>query len=129
MKDFGKFLGIAFQIIDDTLDYFSEKNTSGKELGNDFREHKITLPLILVFKRSNKKEKNFLEFLIKKKKLNNSDLQWVIEKMNNYNVLEDCLQKARHFSIMAKDSLGCFNNSYEKEKLQMLVDLLIDRNV
>ena len=69
MKDFGKFLGIAFQIIDDTLDYFSEKNTSGKELGNDFREHKITLPLILVFKRSNKKEKNFFGIFNKKEEV------------------------------------------------------------
>ena len=51
LKDFGYFLGISYQIIDDTLDYFSEEKISGKEVGNDFKENKMTLPLILVFKR------------------------------------------------------------------------------
>ncbi len=69
LSDFGTYLGISYQIIDDTLDYFSNEKSSGKEIGNDFKEHKMTLPLILTFKRSNNKEKNYLDFLIKKKRL------------------------------------------------------------
>ena len=125
--DFGYFLGIAYQIIDDTLDYFSEEKISGKEIGNDFKENKMTLPLILVFNRGNKKEKNFIKYSIQNKKLNDSNFNWVTEKMKKYDVLDDCLRKARHFSIMAKDCLGTFTDSDEKHKLVNLVNFLINR--
>ena len=127
LKDFGYFLGISYQIIDDTLDYFSEEKISGKEVGNDFKENKMTLPLILVFKRGDKKEKNFIEHLTQDKKLKDSDFDWITEKMKKYDVLNDCLQKARHFSIMAKDSLGTFIDSKEKQKLMNLANFLINR--
>ena len=127
LKDFGYFLGIAYQIIDDTLDYFSEEKISGKEIGNDFKENKMTLPLILFFKRGNKKEKNLIQHMVQNKKLNDSDFNWVNEKMKKYDVLNDCLQKARHFSIMAKDSLGTFPDNEEKQKLINLVNFLIHR--
>ena len=127
LKDFGYFLGIAYQIIDDTLDYFSEEKTSGKEIGNDFKENKMTLPLILFFKRGNKKEKNLIQHMVQNKKLNDSDFNWVSDKMKNYDILDDCLQKARHFSIMAKDSLGTFPDNEEKQKLINLVNFLTHR--
>ena len=127
LKDFGHFLGISYQIVDDTLDYFSEEKISGKEIGNDFKENKMTLPLILVFNRGNKKEKSFITHLIEKKKLDACNFNWIIEKMNKYNVLNDCLQKAKHFSIMAKDSLGTFSDNEDKQKLINLVDFLINR--
>ena len=127
LKDFGYFLGISYQIIDDTLDYFSEEKISGKEVGNDFKENKMTLPLILVFKRGDKKEKNFIEHLTQDKKLKDSDFDWITEKMKKYDVLNDCLQKARHFSIMAKDSLGTFIDNKEKQKLINLANFLINR--
>ena len=127
LKDFGYFLGIAYQIIDDTLDYFSEEKISGKEIGNDFKENKMTLPLILFFKRGNKKEKNLIQHMVQNKKLNDSDFNWVSEKMKNYDILDDCLQKARHFSIMAKDSLGTFPDNEEKRKLINLVNFLTHR--
>ena len=126
LKDFGYFLGIAYQIIDDTLDYFSEEKISGKEIGNDFKENKMTLPLILFFKRGNKKEKNLIQHMFQNKKTD-SDFNWVNEKMKNYDVLNDCLQKARHFSIMAKDSLGTFPDNEEKQKLINLVNFLTHR--
>ncbi len=127
LKDFGYFLGIAYQIIDDTLDYFSEEKISGKEIGNDFKENKMTLPLILFFKRGNKKEKNLIQHMVQNRKLNDSDFNWVSEKMKNYDILDDCLQKARHFSIMAKDSLGTFPDNEEKRKLINLVNFLTHR--
>ena len=127
LKDFGYFLGIAYQIIDDTLDYFSEEKISGKEIGNDFKENKMTLPLILFFKRGNNKEKNLIQDMVQNKKLNDSDFNWVSENMKKYDVLNDCLQKARHFSIMAKDSLGTFPDNEEKQKLINLVNFLTHR--
>ena len=87
----------------------------------------MTLPLILFFKRGNKKEKNLIQHMVQNKKSNDSDFNWVNEKMKKYDVLNDCLQKARHFSIMAKDSLGTFPDNEEKRKLINLVNFLTHR--
>ena len=127
LGEFGKFVGTAFQIIDDTLDYFSEEKFSGKDLGNDLKEGKITLPLILCFKRSNKTEKKLLEYMVNKNQITKNDLSKTINLMNKYDVKEDCIKKAQHFSIMSKDSLGIFPQSPEKEKILDLVDILISR--
>ena len=80
-----------------------------------------------MFNRSNKKEKKYLEFLINKNTISNNDLVWVIDKMKRYDVLNDCLKKAKHFSIMAKDSLGLFGSNKEKDKIINFVDFLTDR--
>ena len=127
LKDFGKFLGISFQIIDDTLDYFSENNLFGKEVGNDLFEGKMTLPLILLYKRSNNKEKKLLKHIITKEKLSKNDFKNIIFSMNKYGIKNDCLNKARHFSLMAKDSLGLFPDSSEKQKIVNLTEHLLSR--
>ena len=127
LKDFGRFLGISFQIVDDTLDYFSENSLLGKEIGNDLFEGKMTLPLILLYKRSNNEEKKLLQRIISKDKLNNNDFKNIVFSMNNYGIKNDCLNKARHFSLMAKDSLGLFPDSSEKQKIINLIDHLLSR--
>ena len=68
LESYGKNLGLAFQIADDALDYFSTKTIFGKEIGKDFYEGKTTLPLILIFQRANSEERNFLKEIFKKKK-------------------------------------------------------------
>ena len=127
LSEFGNFLGVAYQIIDDTLDYFSNAKTLGKICGNDLKEGKMSLPLIICFKRCNKKEKKIVEYIILKDFINQNDFLKVIELMHKYDVQEDCIKKAKHFSLMAKDSLGIFSDSSEKEKLLNLVDFLTDR--
>ena len=127
LREFGKFLGIAFQIIDDTIDYFSSEENSGKEIGNDFKEGKMSLPLILSYKRSDRRERTYLEYILKKGRIINDDFLWAQQLMKKYNIEEDCMSKAKHFSIMAKDSLGTFHNSFEKEKILNLTDFLMSR--
>jgi len=68
LESYGKNLGLAFQIADDALDYLSSKNIFGKEIGKDFYEGKTTLPLIIIFQRSNVEERIFLKEIFKKKK-------------------------------------------------------------
>ena len=68
LESYGKNLGLAFQIADDALDYFSSKTIFGKEIGKDFYEGKTTLPLIIIFQRGNIDERNFIKELFKKKK-------------------------------------------------------------
>ena len=87
----------------------------------------MTLPLIILYKRSDKKEKQLLEYLINKVKINKNDFLQILEKMNKYNVKNDCLDKAKHFSIIAKDSLGLFSKSAEKDKIINLIDSLSSR--
>ncbi len=127
LAEFGKYLGIAYQIIDDTLDYFSEFKLSGKQPGNDLKEGKMSLPLILCYKRCDRREKRIVEFIISKDLNTRNDFKKVVELMNKYNVKEDCITKAKHFSTMAKDSLGIFSETQEKEKLLDLTDFLTER--
>ena len=127
LQEFGRWLGICFQIIDDTLDYFSEEKIFGKEIGNDFTEGKMTLPLILLYNRSSNKEKRFIEYLINKEKVGKKDFFDIVKRMNKYNVQNDCLNKAKHFSLMSKDSLGLFPNSEEKDKITNLINYLLLR--
>ena len=68
LESYGKNLGMAFQIADDALDYFSTKTIFGKEIGKDFYEGKTTLPLIIIFQKANSEEKKFLIEIFKKKK-------------------------------------------------------------
>jgi len=127
LAEFGTFLGMAYQIIDDSLDYFSDFKTSGKSSGNDLKEGKMSLPLILCYKRCDKSEKKIIEFIINKNRTNNSDFLKIIDLMTKYDVKQDCVKKAKHFSTMAVDSLGIFADSTEKEKLVNLVDYLTYR--
>ncbi len=129
LADFGKYTGIAFQIIDDTLDYFSISGKSGKETGNDLKEGRMSLPLIICFQRCSIKEKRLMEVIIRKKTLDNDDFIKILNLMKKYNVEQDCINKAKHFSIMAKDSLGRFPDSDSKEKIFNLVDFLSERKV
>ena len=89
LREFGKFLGIAFQIIDDTIDYFSSEENSGKEIGNDFKEGKMSLPLILSYKRSDRREK-IPRIYFKKRRIINDDFLWAQQLMKKYNIEEDC---------------------------------------
>ena len=127
LYEYGKNLGIAFQIIDDTLDYFSNDRSFGKNIGDDFKEGKVSIPIILAFTRSDGNEKKFWLRVINEKKQNKNDLELALEIIKKYNVISDCLKKAKHFSLMAKDSLGPFEYSYEKEKLVNIADFAIDR--
>ena len=78
LSDFGKFIGIAYQIVDDTLDYFYKSDESGKEPGNDLKEKKMTLPLILCYQRGNIKEKRIIESILSKNDITKLDFEKVV---------------------------------------------------
>ena len=87
----------------------------------------MTLPLILCFQRGDTKEKRIIEAIFSKNSIVDDDFEKIVNIMEKYNIKSDCLAKARHFSIMAKDSLGIFKESAAKEKIIKLVDYLINR--
>ena len=127
LHDFGLSLGRAFQICDDALDYTNSKNNLGKNLGDDFKEGKITLPIILAYGRSNDKEKKFWERTISNLKQHQGDFETALEIINKYQCIEDTLTRATHFSNVAVDSLDIFKDNIYKEKLVSLVTKSVSR--
>tara|TARA_Y100000590_G_scaffold2772_1_gene3657 strand:+ start:99 stop:1112 length:1014 start_codon:yes stop_codon:yes gene_type:complete len=128
LESYGKNLGLAFQIADDTLDYFSTKKIFGKEIGKDFYEGKITLPLIIIFQRANSEERNFLKDIFKKKKRNEDDFSETLALINKYKAVETSFKRAEHFVNVSYDSLGLFQHCEEKIVLQNLTDFSLNRS-
>jgi len=127
LKSFGTNFGMAFQLIDDAIDYSSNSTTMGKNTGDDFKEGKITLPLILAFGRSNKKEKQFLQKVISKPKDDATNFSKTKELLIKYKCIEDTLIRANHFADVAVDSLGIFNDNEHKSALIKLIETSIKR--
>jgi len=128
LESYGRNLGLAFQIADDALDYYSTKTTFGKEIGKDFYEGKVTLPIIFLCQKCNAEEKIFLEKIFKKKnrsKLEFSETQNLIKK---YNSIDSCFKRAEHFVNISYNALSIFNSSKEKSVLQNLTSFSLERS-
>ena len=129
LESYGLNLGIAFQLIDDMLDYSARQEKLGKEIGDDFREGKITLPVILAFRRGDDEERAFwrrtLEDLDQKE--DGSDLQRAIKLLEKNASLQDTINRARHYGDIARDALGIFPDSVAKSALIDIIDFCIDR--
>ena len=127
LKSFGTNFGMAFQLIDDAIDYSSTNNSLGKNIGDDFKEGKITLPIILSYIRSNKKEKEFWDKTIVNLNQNKDDLNKAINIMKKYDCIFDTIERARHFANVAIDSLGIFKDSKYKIALINLLKSSLKR--
>ena len=125
---FGKNLGIAFQLKDDALDYDGDKETLGKNIGEDFLEGKVTLPIILAYRRGNNSEREFLENSFNNKIRNKELLKNAIKVIKQYNTIDDTLSKAHQHGRIAKDALAIFPETEFKEALMKLVDFSIIRS-
>ena len=128
LESYGKNLGLAFQIADDALDYFSIKTIFGKEIGKDFYEGKTTLPLIIIYQRANNEERNFLKGIFKKKKRNEDDFSETLALINKYKAVQASFKRAEYFVNVAYDALGIFQNSEEKTVLQNLTEFSLNRS-
>lgn len=121
LKSFGTNFGMTFQLIDDAIDYSSTSERLGKNIGDDFKEGKVTLPVILAYLRSNKEEKNFWNKTIVNLDQSKDDLTKAIIILKKYNCIKDTIDRARHFANVAIDSLGIFNNNKYKKSLMNLI--------
>ena len=127
LKSFGTNFGMAFQLIDDAIDYSSNSKTMGKNIGDDFKEGKITLPIILAYGRSNNEEKKFLQNAISNPKEDQNNFKLTKELLIKYKCIEDTLIRANHFADIAIDSLTIFNDNEYKEALIRLIETSIKR--
>ena len=128
LESYGKNLGLAFQIADDALDYFSSKTIFGKEIGKDFFEGKVTLPLIIIFQRGNNEERSFLKEIFKKKKRNQDDFSETLALINKYKAVQASFKRAEYFVNISYDALGIFQHSEEKKILQNLTEFSLNRS-
>ena len=128
LESYGKNLGLAFQIADDALDYYSKKNIFGKEIGKDFYEGKITLPALLTYQKSNTKERKFLELAFKKTKRTDEDFIQMQSLIKKYNSIDESFKKAEYFINISYNALSIFKPSKEKTILQNLTSFSLERS-
>lgn len=127
LESYGKNLGIAFQLVDDALDYAASSAAFGKVIGDDFREGKVTLPVVLSFRRGNAAERDFWRRVMEEKQQGKDDLAKAVQLMNRHGALADTIERARHYGDMARDALAIFPPSAEKKCLSGIVDFCVNR--
>jgi len=127
LQSFGMNLGIAFQLIDDVLDYAAEEDDLGKTIGDDFREGKITLPVILAWRRGNGEERSFWRRTLEELNQTERDMAYAKTLMEKHNTLRDTVDRARHYGAIARDSLGIFRECPMKDALIEMVNFAVHR--
>ncbi len=127
-RSYGLNLGIAFQLIDDALDYGGTPAKLGKNVGDDFREGKITLPVVLAFRRGSEKERAFWRRTLETGEIGEEDIELAMILLRKHRALEDTIERARHYGAMARDALELFPASDWKHALIDVVDFCISRS-
>ena len=127
LETFGMNLGIAFQLIDDVLDFSAKQANLGKTVGDDFREGKITLPIILAFRRGDDEERVFWRRTLEDLDQSDGDLDRAIGLLEKHGALDDTVERARHYGAIARDAMGIFDDSPHKQALVDVIDFCIER--
>ena len=127
-RSFGMNLGVAFQLVDDALDYGGKSAKLGKNVGDDFRDGKITLPVVLSFRRGSDSERMFWRRTLEDGDATDADLETAVSLMIKHRALEDTIKRARHYGSIAKDALALFPDSTMKAALVDAVDFAIARS-
>ncbi|MCQ2005147.1 polyprenyl synthetase family protein [Rhizobium sp. NRK18] len=127
LKSYGMNLGLAFQLVDDALDYGGKAADLGKNVGDDFREGKITLPVILAYRRGTSQERAFWKDAIENGKNGDENLGQALALINKYNGLSDTIARALHYGAIARDALAPLPDSAWKSALMDVIDFTISR--
>ncbi len=105
-RSYGANLGIAFQLVDDALDYGGQAPVLGKDLGDDFREGKVTLPVVLAYRRGTQEDREFWKRTLVGGAIHDDDLARAIALLERTRALRDTVERARHYGAMARDALA-----------------------
>ena len=127
LESYGRNLGIAFQLVDDALDYSGNQAKLGKSVGDDFREGKITLPVVLAFRRGSAEERDFWKRTMEKVDQSDADLEHAMALLEKHGTVAATIERARHYGEIAKDALAIFPESDAREVMQDLVEFVISR--
>lgn len=128
LAEFGLNLGIAFQLVDDALDYAANQAVLGKTVGDDFREGKITLPVLLAYQAGNAGDREFWRRTIEASEQNEADLEQALELIDRSNAISITLERARGFAAKAKAALGsAFHKTALGQALRDVTDYTVNR--
>ncbi|MGV6872608.1 polyprenyl synthetase family protein [Pseudochelatococcus sp. B33] len=126
-RTYGNALGIAFQLVDDALDYGGAAELLGKNVGDDFREGKITLPIVLALRQADDRERAFWSRTLERGEITDGDLATAIGILRAHDTLEATLRRARHYGDHAVDALEAFPDGAMKRALVDAVAFCIAR--
>ncbi|MCD2324537.1 polyprenyl synthetase family protein [Sphingomonas sp. IC-56] len=124
---YGRNLGIAFQLVDDAIDYVSDATTMGKDAGDDFREGKMTLPVILAYARGDEAARGFWKEAIAGRRVADEDFAEAVRLVQASRAVDDTLARARHYGQRAIDALGGFANGAAKDAMVEAVEFAVAR--
>ncbi|MBI0432747.1 polyprenyl synthetase family protein [Roseomonas sp. KE0001] len=127
LESYGRNLGIAFQLVDDALDYSAQQERLGKTVGDDFREGKITLPVLLAFARGDAAEQDFWRRVLEQREQGEDDLRHALGLMQRHRAIEDTIARARHYGDLALAGLEPFAEGAERRALAGIVEFCIAR--
>jgi octaprenyl-diphosphate synthase len=127
LKAYGRSLGVAFQLVDDALDYGGDSAKLGKSVGDDFREGKITLPVILAYRRGTAEERAFWARTLTEGDIADGDLEHAIGLMRRHKAIEATAERARHYGTQACDALAVFRDGPAKKALLDVVGFCVAR--
>jgi len=127
LRSYAKNLGISFQLVDDALDYSGEQAKLGKSVGDDFREGKITLPVVLSYRRGGNDDRAFWQRALQDDDIGEGDLEHAIELMVRNGAISDTIERARHYGAIAQDALAIFPETNYKAALRDAIAFCINR--
>lgn len=127
LRDYGQHIGIAFQLIDDVLDYGADQDTLGKTLGDDFREGKITLPVIFAYAQGSEEEKAFWQRTLGDRNQTAQDFDKALNILKKYNCLAQSVAMAETYCAKAREALAPFPSGGAKSAMLDIVDFCINR--
>jgi octaprenyl-diphosphate synthase len=129
LSDYGYYLGIAFQMADDLLDYTQDTTKLGKEFGADLKEGKMTLPVIHALDRADDEDKEFMATIINDQDFSPEDFEILVEKLEKYDGIDYTREMAASYIQKAKDALSIFESSETKELMFDIADYALARKM
>jgi len=124
---YGRYLGVAFQLVDDAIDYASEGAVMGKDAGDDFRDGKVTLPVILAYARGSDSDRAFWRDAIEGRRISDEDLAYATGLLHSTNAINDTLARARHYGQRAIDALAGLGTGQARAALIEAVEFAVAR--
>ncbi|WP_425105706.1 polyprenyl synthetase family protein [Ancylobacter sp.] len=126
-RAYGMNLGIAFQLVDDALDYGGSQADLGKNVGDDFREGKITLPIVLAVRQGDEAERDFWRRCLERGEIGEGDLEQAMGLLVRHSAIAQTVERARAYGAAAKQALDVFPASPAREALLDVVDFCVAR--
>jgi octaprenyl-diphosphate synthase len=127
LRSYGNNLGIAFQLVDDALDYSGRQALMGKTVGDDFREAKMTLPIILAYARADTAARPFWKRVIETGNQTESDLDRAITLVEQTGAIQETMRRARSYADLAKAPLCALPDSDIRQALSDIADFCVER--